>query len=768
MNKKRSAIPTILVLYENQPGKEPEAPEFEALRAIPMFASFSEFMNYRNFPEYTVAVLFLDFPQTQIIAHLNSISPNFNCLVALYRDNQDLKNYLGIGISRTVDFHDSNQSIIEKINLFIEIFQQELEIRDLSEFIEVSHLKNREQNTKIKLLSSTVKEPILIVNQDKKITLWNKEAHNVFGYSKFEVIQENFFQLIISQKSLELIEKIFSDVLSGNIKNLKTNHNIIVRNKLGIEFETLASISTHRSRAKGHNFVFVLHDIQKAKKLEREMIKSRELWEETKILKEFVHHVTHELRTPMNSIIGIAKAIEKYNSENLSARQKEGLDIIINSGNQLVALIKDLLDIARMDKNKIELNNEVFDLNKLLSLLKSQALQLIDDKPVKFLTKKSPTVPNSLFGDHRKIVQILTNLVGNAVKFTNEGKIVLSCHYFEEKLFFEVADTGIGIRPEKQKEIFQKFTQADVTFNSIGTGLGLHISKKLTELLNGEISIESEFKKGTIVRFYVTLPATPEEINKAKSLEHRDIIKVISNKPHQKLILAIDDTTQNSFVYRLLADNNNFNVVQICNGKSGIRAMRFFHPDLIILKIEIPELHGSSIIKEIRAHNPDTVVISLSEIQPVYNLPGVRFCLQDPINYDSILQTISEIKQWPKRKSIDTMVIYDKRSWIEEFTKGSPEYQYIKNQNPEHALIKINQFKIRQLVIEDLSNSSNALNLALRLLSEENSLEMKIVLHNEGAPLKLIKDKIKTQGQILMLNMEEIQNLLSKKSVIEE
>lgn len=767
MNKKRSTKPTILVLYKQPTFKEFEIEELESLHAMPLQASFADFKDYCVLPESTITVVFFDLPEKQMITHLNSIAPNLNCRIGLYRNKQELKKYNEIGIDRTIDLQDSKTSIVAKIDLFIEISQKNKEIKDLSEFIEVSHLKNREQSTKIKLLSSTVKEPILIVNQDKKITLWNKEAQNVFGYSKYEVIQENFLQLIISQNSLDLIEKIFSDVLAGDTKNLKINQNIFVRNKLGVEFETIATISTHRSRAKGHNFVFVLHDIQKAKKLEREIHKSRELWEETKILKEFVHHVTHELRTPMNSIIGIAKAIEKYNSDNLSARQREGLDIIINSGNQLVALIKDLLDIARMDKNKIALNNESFDLYKMLSLLKSQTLQLIDDKPVKFLIKKSPTVPGTLFGDHRKIVQVLTNLIGNAVKFTNEGKIILSCHYFDEKLFFEVADTGIGIRPEKQKEIFQKFTQADVSFNSIGTGLGLHISKKLTQLLNGEISIESEFEKGTIVRFYVTLPTPPEGLKQANDAELTDIINVISNKLNQKLILAIDDTSQNSFVYRLLAENNNYNVIQICNGKSGIRAMRFFHPDLIILKIEIPELHGSSIIKEIRTHNPDTVVISLSEIRPVYNLPGVRFCLEDPINYDSILQTISEIKQWPEKQNIDTLVVYDNQSWIKKLTFDDTAYRFIKNQNPEHTLLKINQFKIKQLIIEELSNSSKALNLALRLLTEEDSVEMQIVLHNEGSPLKLIKDKIKTVSQVRILTMDEIQKMISSNFVIE-
>lgn len=769
MNNRNSPIPVILVLYNQIQNIKSVEKVLENLKFHRVFISFAEFQNFDFEPGNTIAILFLDIPEKKLFNQIKHLSPGYNAFIAYCRNQNEIASFKRMHIDKLIQSSESESTISEKLALYIEIFVKENEIRDLSDFIEIGHLKNREQSTKIKLLSSTVNEPILIVNQEKKITLWNKEAQHVFGYSKYEVIQENFLQLIISDKSLELAEKIFEDVLSGKTKNLKGNQNIFVRNKLGVEFEINASVSTHRSRSKGHNFVFVFHDIQKTRKLEREIIKSRELWEETKILKEFVHHVTHELRTPMNSIIGIAKAIEKYNSENLSDRQKEGLQIIISSGNQLITLIKDLLDIARMDKKKIELNNEQFDLDKILSLQKSQALQLIDDKPVKFLIKRSPTVPNRLFGDHRKIIQILTNLIGNSVKFTNQGKIVLSCHYFENKLFFEVMDTGIGIRPEKQKEIFEKFTQADVSFSSIGTGLGLHISKKLIQLFQGEIFIESEFEKGTVVRFYVSLPDQPLENMEDKEPDDSNNIRIIWSKPNRKLILAIDDSTQNRFVYRLLAENNDFNLVQISNGKSGLHALKLIRPDLIILKVEIPELHGSSIIKGIRAQCPDTTVITLSEIQPKYDLSGVRFCLQDPINYNAVLNIISEIKQWPERKSFETVVIYNKHSWIKNFVEDNKHIHYLINKNPEYTIIQLNQIKTKQLIVENLSSSSNALNLVLRILSEDGNQSInEIILHNDGAPLKLITKKMKTLDWVKMLTSQEIQQTIQEKYAIEE
>lgn len=767
MNKIRADQPSILVFYNQIQSKESVSRDFKTSVPEANFIHFPE-SGYSSWPEDPLIILFADIPDSDIFTRIIQAYRDSVLYTALYKNETEKQTLENLNIHRLINSDESGKSKSEKLELFIELFQKEKEILDLSNFIEVGHQKSLEQRTKIKLLSSTVNEPILIANQDKKITLWNREAQSVFGYSKYEVIQENFLDLIVSQRSKEQIEKLFSDVLTGTVKNIKINQSLFVRNKLGVEFEINASVSTHKNKSKNHNFVFVFHDIQKAKKLEREILRNRELWEETKILKEFVHHVTHELRTPMNSIIGIAKAIQKYNAENLSDRQKEGLEIIINSGNQLVNLIKDLLDIARMDKNKIELNHEVFSLDKVLSLLKSQTLQLIDDKPVKFLIKKSSTVPSSLYGDHRKIIQVLTNLVGNAVKFTNQGKIVLSSHFVDHKLFFEIADTGIGIRPEKQKEIFQKFTQAESAFSSIGTGLGLHISKKLVQLMKGEITIESEFEKGTIVRFYVSLPILPDEKDANKEINDENDFRLLNLNPKNKLILAIDDNLQNHFTYRLIAENDNFNLLLVNKGKLGMQAIRELHPDLILLKVEIPGLHGSLIYKEIKNMKPQPLVISISEMDTSFSLPGVKFNLQDPLNYDNVSRILSEIKSWPERAAWDRVVVFDSYSWVEKILQKKDLCYFIKNINPELVAVQLSQLKMKTLIIENISSSSNALNLAIRIVNDEYFANInEMILHSEGSPLKLLKDKAIVYKQVKILNRKEILGILKDKCVTE-
>jgi PAS domain S-box-containing protein len=767
MNKIRTVQPSILVFYNQIQSKEAVFRDFKTSVSVTNFIHFSE-SGYSSWPENPAIILFADTPDSSIFARIAQVYRDTGLYTAVYKNELEKQAFENLNIHRLINHNDPGKSKSEKLELFIELFQKEKEILDLSNFVEVGHQKTLEQRTKIKLLSSTVNEPILIATQDKKITLWNREAQSVFGYSKYEVIQENFLDLIISHRSREQVEKLFSDVLTGTVKNAKMNQPIFVRNKLGVEFEINASVSTHKNKSKSYNFVFVFHDIQKAKKLEREILRNRDLWEETKILKEFVHHVTHELRTPMNSIIGIAKAIRKYNAENLSDRQKEGLKIIIYSGEQLVNLIKDLLDIARMDKNKIELNHEVFSLDKVLSLLKSQTLQLIDDKPVKFLIKKSPTVPSSLYGDHRKIIQVLTNLVGNAVKFTNQGKIVLSSHFVDKKLFFEVSDTGIGIRPEKQKEIFQKFTQAESAFSSIGTGLGLHISRKLVQLMRGEITIESEFEKGTIVRFYVSLPASPEEKNATKGIHDKNDIRLLNFNPRNKLILVIDDNLQNHFTYRLIAENDNFNILLINNGKLGMQAIREFYPDLILLKVEIPGLHGASIFKEIKNMKPQVPVILISEMDTSFSLPGAQFNLPDPLNYDNVSKLLSEIKKWPKKHVWDRVVVFDSNSWLEKTLLKKNQYLFIKNINPELVAVRLSQLKINTLIIENLSSSSTALNLAIRTVNNGYFATInEIILHSEASPLKLLKDKALAYKQVKILNRKEILGILKDKYVTE-
>ena len=159
-------------------------------------------------------------------------------------------------------------------------------------------------------------------------------------------------------------------------------------------------------------------------KMEKEAQEARELRESNKVIKEFMDNVSHEMRTPMNAIIGISNMFLKYQSDNLTEKQKEGLTMIQQSGTRLLDMINDVLDISRIESHKVMVQLEAFNPDELLATIRSMVLSLIESKPIKFRIQKSPSVPDTLVSDPKKLQQILINLLSNAVKFTPEGRIV--------------------------------------------------------------------------------------------------------------------------------------------------------------------------------------------------------------------------------------------------------------------------------------------------------------------------------------------------------
>ena len=660
-----------------------------------------------------------------------------------------------------------HEELIQKTLLesFVELSQKVNEINYLIEEIELRHLRYLECDSKLKLLSSTVNEPIVFIDQDQNITLWNKEAQRFFGYTKYEIRNEKFLRWIVAERSHQDVIHLFRQANLGELKKSNSDIPLFVKNKLGVEFEIKASVSIQRKKKKGFNLVFVFHDIQKSKKLDREIIRNRELWDETKILKEFIHNVTHELRTPMNSIIGIAKALQKYNANNLQERQREGLQIILSSGNQMIALIKDLLDIARIDKNKIELNYENFNIDKFLSHQKSQALNLIEERPIRLIIKKSPSVPSVLYADQRKIFQVLTNLVGNATKFTKQGKITISCHYLNNKLFFEVADTGIGIRSEKQKEIFQKFNQADSTFSSIGTGLGLHISKKLVQLMHGEISLESEFEKGTLAKFSIQLPNQPIESEQSITNLKKEAFKIIKFIPGKKLFIAIDDNSQNQFIYNLLSERKDYNFILAKNGKTGLHAVNNLNPDLVIVRLEVPEIHGTSIIKSIN-HIVPCIAVSSFDTSTLSNLPSSFKPLFEPIDLEDLTKSISGTEFKAKWPTVENLVIFFQESNLKNKLNNKSKYIFINNNNVDFTFVQICQLKPRYIIFEFMDTDNNLLLLKKLLGHAEVIRNFRLFLIADGEETQNLQSLVANHKNLEIVSQEKL--LLQIKKTITE
>jgi len=617
--------------------------------------------------------------------------------------------------------------------------------------------KLNENEHRLKILSATVNEPIVFVNGDIQIKFWNKEAENIFGFSKFEVVSEDFLQCIVAPQSIQLVQGIFEAASQPDSKVFSTQQTFFVRNKLGVVFETEATISVH-SLGKGlNNFVFVFHDVQKVKKLEREIARNNELHEENKILREFIHTVSHDLRTPMNAILGIAKTLLKYNSANLTDKQREGLDIIYQCGSELMNLIRDLLDLVRMERGKLELNNEYFDVDKMLSLQKTQVLHLLGDKQIKFTIKKSHSIPPILIGDYRKIGQVLTNLLTNAVKYTEKGKIILSTHIIDNKIFFEISDTGYGISEDKLKVITNKFEQVNSAYTVNGIGLGLHISSKLIQMLKGEISFESEPGKGTVVRFYITLP----EENKMstsqvlKTYENKGDYIIYNYKTGKNLFLVIDDSEKNEFIYSLIGETKEYGIILAKNGKTGLKALTDFKPDVVLLKLEIPEIHGTFLIKEIQEINPHTPIFVITDYEDLpISLPSEVIVLLQPITIENIMESISKVRlsSTAKIHHYKICFVYEELSRFEKEQANKTNKIFMQNRNTLLSFIQLNRLKIDYLVFEQAYGQNNT-ELIFKMIDDGCiGFFKEIIILQDSQPMKYLKQKIENCSNVRLMS----------------
>jgi two-component system sensor histidine kinase/response regulator len=435
-----------------------------------------------------------------------------------------------------------------------------------------------------------------------RIIDWNVQAENILGWPRAEAMGKSFSETIIPpfyRKIYELeIQKLLA---SGQGATLNKRLEITASGRNGHEIPAEITISAMR-RDESHHFAAFVRDLTERKRFEQDLQEAKAVAEGANQAKStFLATMSHEIRTPMNGILGMTELV--LDTE-LTNEQREHLGLVRLSAESLLSIINDILDFSKIEAGKMDLESIPFDLRESLGETMKALSFRAHQKGIELIYDVQPEVPEALQGDPGRLRQILINLVGNSIKFTERGEIVLTVDEESEApgvscLHFVVKDTGVGVPPEKQERIFEAFSQADGSMARKygGTGLGLTICKRLVEMMNGRIWMESEPGKGSSFHFIIRLgvqgapaarsaPAHPEQL--------RDV--------H---VLIVDDNFTNRRVLEGMLTRWGMRPTAVEGGRAGLQALQVAKSTgrpfpLVLLDGQMPEMDGFTLADLIR------------------------------------------------------------------------------------------------------------------------------------------------------------------------
>jgi signal transduction histidine kinase/DNA-binding response OmpR family regulator len=452
--------------------------------------------------------------------------------------------------------------------------------------------------------------------------------------------------------------------------------------------------------------VLVARDITEQKRVENELIEAKvfaelatEIAEETQKRAEFAKHtaenavkskqqflsnMSHEIRTPMNAIIGFTKVVLKTE---LTTKQREYLTAIKTSGDALIVLINDILDLAKVDANKMIFEEIPFkmasSINAMLHLFESK----IQEKNLKLFVEYDKKIPEVLVGDSVRLHQIILNLVSNAVKFTSTGKITVKVKMVTEDpekvgIKFSISDTGIGVSKDKIKNIFDNFQQATSDTSRLygGTGLGLSIVKQLVEKQGGKIEVDSELDVGSLFSFQLVFRKTKEqEINRHLSKVQEEEIVGIK-------VLVVEDMELNQLLMKTLMDDFKFECDIVSNGKLAVQCLSEKSYDIILMDLQMPEMNGFEATKHIRnilkrtvpimALTADITTVDLEKCKAVGMNDYIAKPIDEKLLYAKIIDLVKRTELSDEILKTEELIVQARcinLSYLLERTKANPQ-----------------------------------------------------------------------------------------------
>ncbi|HKI88682.1 MAG TPA: ATP-binding protein, partial [Draconibacterium sp.] len=461
---------------------------------------------------------------------------------------------------------------------------------------------------------SSINECITITDLEDKIIFVNKSFLKTYGYPKNELIGKDINIVRSQNNPTKLVEKILPATLRGGWKGELLN-----KRKDGSEFPIyLSTTIINDTNGKPLGLIGVASDITEQKRIGNELIKAKERAEESDRLKSaFLANMSHEIRTPMNGILGFTQLLKKPKLS--GEEQQEFIDIIEKSGARMLNIINDIIYISRIESGHVDISISETNINKQVEYIFNFFKPEANGKKLNLTFKNAlPSDEAIIKTDSEKVYAVLSNLVKNALKFTNAGSIELGYEIKDKFLEFFVKDTGSGIPQEQKEFIFERFRQGSETLtrNYEGAGLGLAISKAYVELLGGKIWIESNKEQGSTFRF--TIPY----LNGIEKKEQLSAITEEENKPIRKLkILVVEDDKTSRILLNFMIKPLASDLFQAVKGHEAIELCRN-NPDidLVLMDIQMPDMDGYEATCQIREFNKEVVIIA----QTAFALEGDR------------------------------------------------------------------------------------------------------------------------------------------------
>jgi len=566
-----------------------------------------------------------------------------------------------------------------------DITQQKLMDRTLKEKTQELQKLNHILNERTALLNTMFKSiPLPIFYKDtERVYIGTNEAFDeIYGFEKGYLIGKTVFDIAPQEMAKEYDKK---DLFLLNNPNEKQIYNYVIKN-----FSTgkIHEVVFHKQCYSDDNgnilgIIGAIIDVTKINKIQKELLKAKEIAEDsTKLKSEFLANMSHEIRTPMNGIIGMSHLIIRTN---LSTKQKSYMIQIENSAKNLLLIINDILDFSKIEAGKLSIEKVDFDIDMLLESIKSTLLFQAQEKGLKLSIECQCKENNIFYGDPLRISQVLINLIGNSIKFTQKGFVKIIVQKQEKDLvLFTISDSGIGIEDEKQRNLFAPFSQADgsITREYGGTGLGLSISKQLVGLMDGKIWFKSKIGEGS--QFFVALPLPKGE---SKNIEKKYIDFNSIGELSGSNILLVEDNMTNQKIIRGLLEESGINIDVANNGQEAIDLVENFKEkyDLIFMDIQMPVMDGFEATKHIKVINADIPIIALSanamkEDADKTKEAGMQEHLNKPIEVDKLYNVLLKyIIKNKEQKSSFKIIIED----TEEF----PCFQNIDSKKGLHHMM---------------------------------------------------------------------------------